>query len=63
MLKVFQSSCENVDCFLLKYPKNVKEAGEVEDHGLQKCSGSGAGYSVVMGFWLAGQTHTAREML
>lgn len=46
-----------MDHFLLKYTKNGKETGEVEDRGLQKCSVSRVGYSATMGFWLAAQTY------
>lgn len=52
-----------MDHLLLNYTENVKETGEVEDDGLQKCSISSVGYSVMMGVWLAAQTHTAQEML
>lgn len=37
-----------MDHLLLNYTENVKETGEVEDDGLQKCSISSVGYSVMM---------------
>lgn len=52
-----------IDHFLLKYPKNIKETGELEDHGLQNCSTSHVGYSATMGLWLAAQSYVVWEML